>query len=190
MTVTLKSFIIAFFLLIFSIAIYRYAEMQKQPSVNDISKLPTFTAENFNGQIYDELGLIKHDMQAKNVEYYSKKKLLKLDTPLVTSYNYNQNNQAESWYLSGDKGEIIFDQQAIVTGNVKLYPGFNHPNLKIINANKLIYNFADDTVTSKDKVTITGHNFVNSGTNFVADLRNNTMSYKGAPHVIYYPQNN
>lgn len=164
--------------------------MQKTPSVNDISKLPTFTAENFNGQIYDELGLIKHDMQAKNVEYYSKKKQLKLNTPIIKSYSYTQNNQTESWYLSGDTGEVIINQQAIVTGNVKLYPGFNHPNLKIINANNLIYNFTDDTVTSKDKVTITGHNFINSGTNFVADLRNNTMSYKGAPHVIYYPQNN
>lgn len=93
MTVTLKSFIIAIFLLIISIAIYRYAEMQKTPSVNDISKLPTFTAENFNGQIYDELGLIKHDMQAKNVEYYSKKKQLKLNTPIIKSYSYTQNNQ-------------------------------------------------------------------------------------------------
>ncbi len=190
MTVTLKSFIIAICLLILSVIIYRYAEMHKQQPVNDISKLPTFTAENFDGQIYDDLGFIKHDLKAKSVEYYSQNKLLKLESPLVKSYDYTQNNQAESWFLSGNSGEVIFDKQAIVTGDVKLYPGFDHPNLKIINANKLIYNFANDTVTSKERVTITGHNFVNSGTNFVANLRNNTMSYKGEPHVIYYPQKN
>ena len=51
MTVTLKSFIIAFFLLILSICVYRFAQMQKQEPVADLSNLPTFTASEFKGAI-------------------------------------------------------------------------------------------------------------------------------------------
>ena len=190
MTVTLKSFIIAFVLVILSVAIYRYAQLHQQEPTSDLSTLPTFSAEGFEGQSYDQDGLIVHKLKASHIDYYSKVQRLELENPVLKSYDHLKNGQTETWFLSGNYGQVFINDKAIIEGEVRLYPGFFHPNLKEITANKLNYNFKNDVVTSQDRVTITGHDFVNSGTNFSADLQNNTMKYKGEPHVIYYPQKN
>ncbi len=188
MTVTLKSFIIAFFLLILSICVYRFAQMQKQEPVADLSNLPTFTASEFKGAIYDKSGLLTYKLIANNVEYYDKENKINLVKPLLEIFEYPKNKNYENWFLSGDEGFVFINKKAEVQGNVKIYPGFNHKNIKEITASKLTYDFEKDLVKSKETVTIKGHNYLNFGSDFVADMRNNTMSYKGNPHVVYYPQ--
>lgn len=188
MTVTLKSFIIAILLLILSVIIYRFSQVQNDKVDQDLSNLPTFKAFGVNGSIYNEKGALNHTLNAITLEYYDNKKLLNLYKPLIESYDHNANGKVEKWLLSGDKGTAIVGEEAKISGNVNLYPGFSHPQIKIIKANYLIYDFKKDIVTSKDLVTIKGHNWVNTGINFKADLRKNIMSYKGKPNVTYYPQ--
>ncbi len=188
MTVTLKSFIIAILLLILSVIVYRFAQVQNDKVEQDLSYLPTFKAFGVNGAIYNKKGSLNHTVNSITLEYYDKKKLLNLEKPLIESYKYNTNGSVEKWLLSGDIGNAVIGKNAKISGHVNLYPGFSHPQIKIINANYLIYDFKKDIVTSKDRVTIEGHNWVNTGINFKADLRNNIISYKGSPNVTYYPQ--
>ena len=189
MTVTLKSFIIAFVLVILSVAIYHYAQLHQQEPTSDLSTLPTFSAEGFEGQSYHQNGLIVHKLKASHIDYYSKVQRLELENPVLKSYDHLKNGQTETWFYQ----VIMVRSLSMIKRLLKARSGsigLFHPNLKEITANKLNYNFKNDVVTSQDRVTITGDDFVNSGTNFSADLQNNTMKYKGEPHVIYYPQKN
>ncbi len=187
MSVTKRSIILAILFAVLSCSVYFYTLKFKQKDPTSFSSLPTFIASDSVGTLFDETGKISKKMIATSTEYYDKQNLYIFDNPLLTSFVYQKNGEANTWHMKGQKGRLTVDDNAVITGNVILYPGFKDPVIDRATASVLVYTFDNNDVTSQELVNIYGHEFMTQGTHFKYDLDTNVLSYKGQPHATFYP---
>lgn len=188
MSVTLRSIIIAALLTIVAGLMYQFSGLSGQLSSDEIEiRYPTFEAENFTAELYNEQGEITHSIFSKEVAFYKKKDLITTSGLVGFFYNQKGDNNSQGWQISADKGVLIFNKEARLQGNIKVSPNYATAEIKEITTPDLFFNMETNKISSPSKITIKGANFINEGSNYVVDLNNKTFVIKDNPHATYFP---
>ena len=99
MSVTSRSLILSFILIVCAFVLYRISSNADKPSNNDIlNEYPTFTAVNFDADSFDEQGLLTYSFKADDVIYYKKQDLLNFSNPLGIYYNGKLPQMSALWF--------------------------------------------------------------------------------------------
>ncbi|MCR5536471.1 MAG: LPS export ABC transporter periplasmic protein LptC [Succinivibrio sp.] len=191
MSVSQKSLILAICFTLIAIVLYRLAAYFEQPVVRDFSHLPTLTGSGLHGLTFDNLGRIENILVSEVVTYDERRKLVTLNNSHLAHFDYKEDEKTTKigklWNLTADKAVIYTDNKAVLTGNVKAYPGFKDAPIKRIETTEAEYNMKTNQVTSSAEVYIKGPNWENRGKDFQADLSTNQITFKDQPNVVYYP---
>ncbi len=194
MGVTKKSFVIAAVLLATALALTWFvSSLISKSAPPDTSHLPTMTGTGFSGLFYAADGKPENALDAETLVYYEKDKRLELTDAHLIHYRYGEDRKTgDKWHIESDNALILIDQNALLTGNVILYPADDNPaklRLTDIKSDTADYDFQTEQVSSPDPVTILGPNYIDRATGFVADLKLNQVTLKGEPHGTYFPAN-
>lgn len=188
MSVTLRSIIIAALLTIVAGLMYQFSGISGHLSSDEIEvRYPTFEAENFTAEVYNEQGKITHSIFAREVAFYKKKDLIQTSGLIGFFYNQKQDNTTYGWQITADKGELIFNKAAQLQGNIVVSPNYATAEIKEITTPDLYFNMQTNEISSPSKITIKGAQFVNEGSNYLVDLNNKTFVIKDKPHATYFP---
>ena len=188
MSVTLRSIIIAALLTICAGLMYRFSGLTGQISSDDIKvRYPTFEAQNFTAKLYNQDGAITHSIFAKEVAFYKTKDLVLTRGLAGFFYDHNQKALSYGWQISADSGEITFNKEANLKGNIKVSPNYATAEIKEITTPEVYFNMQTNEISSYAKITIKGAQFVNEGSNYAVDLNKKTFVIKDKPHAVYYP---
>ncbi len=189
MSVTLRSFILSLLLIIAAAIFYRWSAMQQTvPREEILERYPSFTAVGFSGDNFDADGRLIHHVEAQSVVYYKNRGLLNMVKPHGIYYNYPDplSRRQEPWQLTADEGSMVMGQEAQLKGHVTMTPLFENPEITSAKTSYLHFDLEKNLITTSDKITITGPNFVNYGTGLKADLTEKKI-YLGDPHARYEP---
>lgn len=190
MSVTKRSIILATILTILSVLLYEYSDRLNKPAEKDISSIPTLIGTNAHVISYKTDGKVDNKVNAEHVDYYANEKRMDLMKAHLDHYDYDNDSKVQIWCLESNKAKIFTDKIAYFRGNVRIFPGFEESDLKLIETEKADYDFQSQQVTSDSTVTAHGINWIDTGYDFTADLNKKTITYKGQPNVTYYPQSN
>lgn len=188
MSVTLRSIIIAALLSIVAGLMYRYSALTGQLSNAEIQvRYPTFEARNFTAEVYTDKGTITHSIFAHSVSFYKNRDLVRTTGLIGFFYNNEKNNVSQGWQLRSDQGEVIFNKEASLNGNIRITPNFPTATIKEITTPYVYFDMEKNVISSTSKITIKGQNFVNEGSDYSVDLNRKTFVIKDRPHAVYYP---
>ena len=169
MSVTSRSLILSFILIVCAFVLYRISSNADKPSNNDIlNEYPTFTAVNFDADSFDEQGLLAYSFKADDVIYYKKQDLLNFSNPLGIYYNH-QKSGVEPWQITANVGSMVLNKEVELDGNV------------------VIVDMIKNVITAPGKVNIKGTNFTNTGSNLVGNITTKECTISGDPHAHYIP---
>lgn len=184
MGVTLRSFILAFLMVTAAAFLYRLSGMQSGPTNDEIlQNYPTFTAVHISGDNYDDDGRLRHHVEADEAVYYKNKDLLTMEKPRGIYYSYPSSG-VEPWQLSADQGSFVRNKEAELTGHVLLQPVFEGSPVTRAETSYLHFDLQKNLISTDEKITISGPNFLNEGTGLEADLTTRLVKI-GDPHARY-----
>ena len=186
MGVTLRSFILAFILILAAAVLY---QLSKGPETVDdptlLERYPSFSATNFSGDNFDANGRLLHHINAQTVTYYQSKGLLLMTKPRGIYYNYNTDKaDPEPWQLSADSGRLVMDDEAELKGHVVLTPRFAGSALTLAETSYLHFDLKKNFISTPKQIRILGPNFVNYGQGLRADM-NTKQVYIDDPRARY-----
>lgn len=187
---TLKSFIYAVSLFVISVMVCMLAKTEEPEENKDLlSKYPSFEAENFNGKIYNEQGILTHDLTAGKLSYYKEGDTVLMGNSTLDYYIIKNNRGSEVYRIEAEKVNYKIDRTAELSGNVRLTPsggraaGFNEITTPSVN-----FDVEKNQLTSKENIIIRGASFTIWGNDYVGDLDKKTFIIKENPHARYLPQ--
>ncbi len=189
MGVTLRSMIVAGLLIIAAALFYRLSAVAPRSDSSLLAKYPSFTAEGFHGEYYTSKGQLEIQLDSQHVEYFKQNDLVTLVAPKAVYYNYDEDESTpQLWQLKGNYGSYIKDTFAMLKDDIELVPLFDHKFLKRVTTSYLEWDLISNVISSDKLITIEGKNFINSGSNFKADLNTRQFTILGDPHARYYMQ--
>ena len=175
MSVTSRSLILSFILIVCAFVLYRISSNVDKPSNNDIlNEYPTFTAVNFDADSFDEQGLLAYSFKADDVIYYKKQDLLNFSNPLGIYYNHQ-------------KSGVEPCKEVELDGNVVIVPLFADPPITEFTTGYMHFDMIKNVITAPGKVNIKGTNFTNTGSNLVGNITTKECTISGDPHAHYIP---
>lgn len=208
--------IIAVCLMIAAGLFYRYSSIQGQISSEEIqARFPTFEATNFNGQMFDQDGLLKYTVSSEDLVYYQDKGRMEMVKPVGFFFDHaslrdvqeqeNQEAQESSnikpsnllskyanspfnyWTISADQGYMIHNTEAVLEGNVNAIPSDPEEEIQLISTPHMRFDMVANTVSSESEILLQGKQFIDQGKNYTLDLQAKTFVIKEKPHAVYYP---
>lgn len=189
MAVTIKSTVIALVLFGGALGLYRYTQALDDDDGLTDKAAKIYEADNFFATKYDAFGNKESSIKAVHVTFNEATNIADFKRPILHSYKKNKQGEAEIWKLTGDIGQLHNNDYAKLNGHVVLVPEFQGAAINKATSANGYYDFKNNEITSKDKTTIYGQGWINSGTDFKIDLNTNVMTYKGNVNATYYPSN-
>ena len=187
MSVTSRSLILSFILIVCAFILYRISSNADKPTNNDIlNEYPTFTAINFDADSFDEQGLLTYSFKADDVIYYKKQDLLNFSNPLDIYYNH-QKSGVEPWQITANVGSMVLNKEVELDGNVVIVPLFADPPITEFTTGYMHFDMIKNVITAPGKVNIKGTNFTNTGSNLVGNITTKECTISGDPHAHYIP---
>ena len=189
MAVTIKSTVIALVLFGGALGLYRYTQALDDDDGLTDKAAKIYEADNFFATKYDAAGNKESSIKAVHVTFNEATDIADFKLPILHSYKKNKQGEAEIWKLTGDIGQLHNNDYAKLNGHVVLVPEFQGAAISKATTANGYYDLKNNEITSKDKTTIYGQGWINSGTDFKIDLNTNVMTYKGNVNATYYPSN-
>ena len=182
--------IIAAILIVVAGILYNYSSMTGKISTDELNeRYPTFVAENFVAEIYDNQGGLQYGMFSKDITYFQSKDLVQVNH--ITGMFYENKNHAapfRGWQISADRGEMVINNYAYLNGHIHVLPNFADAVVKEITTDNLHLDIPKNILSSPAAIYIRGNQFENTGSNYTIDLNNKIFLIKEQPHAVYYPQ--
>ena len=189
MSVTVRAMIIAVILFLFAALLYSFSSSTGRISEDELSmRFPTFEAEKFRGEIYDQQGQIQYSMFSQEMRYFKPRNLLNAEGLIGFFYDHDDaQTPFRGWQIMADHGDMVLNQHAQLTGNIHVVPNFASAEIKEISTTNVFYDLQKNTISSPSEITIVGERFINRGSDYIVNLDQKLIEIKDKPHAVYYP---
>ncbi|MFC3121315.1 LPS export ABC transporter periplasmic protein LptC [Agaribacter flavus] len=159
---------------------------EQPPSQTDseLSMTPTYEAINLDSKLYDDEGLLSHQVSADKMEHYQQLGFMVFDNPVYTVFL----ESGEPWRITAEEGTLYGSSRIQLEHNVKIINLNTTEFVKQIQTEYIEINLDQKTLFSDQEVEIFGDNYSVKSIGIQGNLA--TQQYELKQHVQsqYFPQ--
>jgi lipopolysaccharide export system protein LptC len=146
-------------------------------SEQDIELIPNYQAVNLNSKLYDKEGRLSHQVAAQKMEHYEALGFAVFHNPIYTLYL----DDGQPWQVTADEGTLYSNNRIQLEKNVKIVNLRSQEYIEEISTEYIEINLQDKTLSSDQKVTISGLNYEVNSIGIFGNLT--TQQYEFKQHV-------
>jgi lipopolysaccharide export system protein LptC len=169
--------------LVFTIVLVLYVpilfeeEEQLTPDDSNLELIPNYQAVNLNSKSFDKEGRLSHQVAATKMDHYETLGFAVFQNPFYTLYL----DDGQPWQVTAGEGTIYSNNRMQLEDNVKIVNLRSQEYIKEIRTEYIEINIVDKTLSSDQKVTISGLNFELKSIGIFGNLT--TQQYEFKEHV-------
>lgn len=189
MNSSLKSAVFALLFSALALLLYLYSDLltvKKKPSGMDTG---FYTSTGFNGTLYSPDGKRYRSLKADIATFSEKDKIYTFKNPVVYSYRKKSNGLNDNWMISSKEGKARDGEFVDMWGDVNAESESKDSQVRKFSTTSLHYDLKSELLSTKDKITIYGNGWIDSGTGFTYDRNTNTMRLNNDVHTTYFNDN-
>ncbi|MGK0371860.1 MAG: lipopolysaccharide export system protein LptC [Glaciecola sp.] len=152
-------------------------EEQKIANSSDVELIPNYQAVNLNSKLYDKEGKLSHQVAAERMEHYEALGFTVFHNPVYTLYLDN----GQPWQVTAGEGTLYNNNRIQLEKNVNIVNLRSQEYIKQISTEYIEINLLDKTLSSDQKVTISGLNYEVNSIGIFGNLT--TQQYELKEHV-------
>jgi lipopolysaccharide export system protein LptC len=152
-------------------------EEQKVVDNSDLELIPNYQAVNLNSKLYDKEGRLSHQVVADKMEHYEALGFAVFHNPVYTLYL----DDGQPWKVTAGEGTLYTNNRIQLENNVKIVNLRAQEYIKQITTEYIEINLQDKTLSSDQKVTISGVNYEVNSIGIFGNLT--TQQYEFKNHV-------
>ncbi len=143
----------------------------------DIELVPNYQAVNLNSKLYDKEGKLSHQVAADKMEHYETLGFAVFENPVYTLYLDN----GQPWQVTASEGTLYSTNRIQLEKNVKIVNLESQEYVRQITTEYIEIDLQHKTLSSDQKVTISGLNYDVTSIGMFGDLT--TQQYELREHV-------
>ncbi|MGQ8365278.1 LPS export ABC transporter periplasmic protein LptC [Glaciecola sp. 1036] len=159
-------------------------EEAKTKANEDLIVVPTYQVVNLNSKIFDDNGILSHQVAATKMEHYQPLGFMVFDNPTYTVYM----ETGEPWQVTAEQGTLYENSRIQLERNVKILNLNEQEYVKEINTQYIEINLNDKTLLSDEPVEIVGENFNVKSIGIIGNLATQKYELKQHVRTFYSPQ--
>jgi len=169
--------------LVFTIVLVLYVpilfeeEEQLTPDDSNLELIPNYQAVNLNSKSFDKEGRLSYQVAATKMDHYETLGFAVFQNPVYTLYL----DDGQPWQVTAGEGTIYSNNRIQLENNVKIVNLRSQEYIKEIRTEYIEINIVDKTLSSDQKVTISGLNFELKSIGIFGNLT--TQQYEFKEHV-------
>lgn len=152
-------------------------EEQQIANERDIELIPNYQAVNLNSKLYDKQGRLSHQVAADKMEHYDALGFAVFHNPVYTLFL----DDGQPWQVTAGEGTLYTNNRIQLEKNVKIVNLRSQEYIKEISTEYIEINLQDKTLSSDQKVTISGLNYEVNSIGIFGNLT--TQQYEFKQHV-------
>ncbi|MFT4653603.1 MAG: lipopolysaccharide export system protein LptC [Kangiellaceae bacterium] len=152
-------------------------EELKVADSSDLDSVPNYQAVNLNSKLYDKEGKLSHQVVAQRMEHYESLGVAVFHNPIYTIYL----DDGEPWQVTASEGRLYTNNKILLKNNVKIVNLRSQEYIRQISTEYIEIDLLDKTLSSDQKVTISGLNYEVNSIGFFGNLT--TQQYEFKEHV-------
>ena len=152
----------------------------KAPTVTndrDLELIPNYQAVNLNSKLFDKQGRLSHQVAAQKMEHYEALGFAVFHNPVYTLYL----DDGQPWQVTAGEGTLYDNDRIQLENDVKIVNLRSTEYIKEITTQYIEINLVDKTLTSDQKVRISGLNYEVNSIGIYGNLT--TQQYELREHV-------
>jgi lipopolysaccharide export system protein LptC len=143
----------------------------------DLELIPNYQAVNLNSQLYDKQGRLSHQMVAQRMEHYEALGFAVFHNPVYTLYL----DDGMPWQVTAGEGTLYTNNKIQLEKDVKIVNLREQEYIKQITTEYIEIDLTEKTLSSDQKVTISGLNYEVNSIGVFGNLT--TQQYEFTDHV-------
>ncbi len=143
---------------------------------------PDFTAAGLIVRVYNADGELGHRIAAEKMTHYSPIGLTELTQPI---YLFHMNQDGPVWQVQAEAGSFYADKSLVLERNIEMFNLEAKDYMEKVETSYLTIDTLTETMTTDQKVTIYGRDFIVRGEGMFADLRAQTLEMTRHVETIY-----
>lgn len=169
--------------LIFTAVLILYLPTLLEDEVSEVANddvlelIPNYQAINLNSKLYDKQGKLSHQVAADKMEHYEALGFAVFHKPIYTLYM----DDGQPWQITAGEGTLYDNNRIQLENDVKIVNLRSTEYIKEITTQYIEINLVDKTLTSDQKVTISGLNYEVNSIGIFGNLT--TQQYELREHV-------
>jgi len=144
---------------------------------DDIELIPNYQAVNLSSKLYDKQGKLSHQVAAEKMEHYETLGFAVFQNPVYTLYL----DSGQPWQITAGEGTLYSNNRIQLEKNVKIVNLRSQEYIKQIATEYIEINLQDKTLSSDQKVTISGLDYEINSIGIIGNLT--TQQYELKDHV-------
>jgi len=160
------------------IPIWLEDEAPTQTATTEEALLPNYEVTNLSSQLFDENGVLTHQVEAKKMEHYDQLGFVIFEEPTYTIY---LESTSQPWKVTARQGTLYDDNRIQLESSVQITSLSEQEFIKTIETEYIEINLNSKTLISDQAVQISGIDYVINSIGFKANLE--TQFYELSNHV-------
>lgn len=180
----------ALVIFVLSTLIYGVTEWQNDPKTsgdNIYNELtPDFIAETLKTVIYNEKGVLSHEIEAERMEHYSSLKFSRFEYPNYTLY---PKNSSSPWYVKAKEATLYNNNRVILKNSIRILATEEGSLIHEIHGKTLELDLNTNIISSDQDIIVYGENFTMTGSGLIIDLNSTQMTITKHGKTIFTKPN-
>lgn len=143
---------------------------------------PDFIAEHLKSTIYNEQGIISHEINAARMEHYTKLTVTHFEQPRYTLYPKNKNS---AWLISAKEGMLNKNNRIRLEHMVLLKATDTNSMIQEVHGKYFELDLNTNIISSNQAIEIQGKDFTIQGSGLIVDLNTTQMTLTDHVQTIY-----
>jgi len=178
---SLALFVLLLSALIYGIIEWRNSSLKEDTSIVDEQR-PDFIAEKLKSNIYSNLDILSHTIEAERMEHYADLEVSYFELPHYTLY---PKKDAQPWKVSAQEATLYKDNRVELKNKVHIRATEVDSLIKEIHCKTIALDLKTNIISSEQAVVVIGKDFTMYGSGLIIDLTTKQMTLTQHERTIY-----